>query len=75
MKTQHLYFRYLSNMDFSIKMLFLSDNCTSHFLSNDHSLYWFIVDMHCLKVLVQKQVIRLPVMFRISDLYFCIVLT
>ena len=26
--------------------------------------------MHCLKVLVQKQVIRLPIMFRMSDLYF-----
>ena len=54
MKTQHLYFRYLSNMDLSIKILFSSDNCTLHMLSKDHSLYWLIVNMYCLKVLVQK---------------------
>ena len=54
MKTQHFYFRYLSNVDLSIKILFSSDNCTSHILSQDHSLYWLIVTMHCLKVLVHK---------------------
>ena len=75
MKTQQLYFRYLSNMDLFIKISFSSDNCTLHILSKDHSLYWLIVNMHCLKVLVQKQVIWLPVMFRMSDLYFCIVQT
>ena len=74
MKTQHLYFRYLSNMDLSINILSSSDNCTLHILSNDQSLYWLIVNMHCFKVLVTKQVIsRLPVMFRMSDLYFWIV--
>ena len=30
MKTQHLYFRYLSNMDLSIKILFSSENCYFH---------------------------------------------
>ena len=30
MKTQHLYFRRLSNMDVSIKILFLIDNCILH---------------------------------------------
>ena len=54
MKTQHFYFLYLSNMDLSIKILFSSDNCTLHILSKDHSLYWLIVNMHWLKVLVQK---------------------
>ena len=73
MKTQHWYFRYISNMDLCTKMFFSSDNCSLHILSKDHSLYWLIVNMHCLKALVQKQVIWLPVMFRMSDLYFCIV--
>ena len=73
MNAQHLYFRYLSNIDLSIKIVFLSDNCTLHILSKDNSLYWLIVNMHCLKILVQKQVIWLPVMFRTSDLYFYIV--
>ena len=54
MKTQHLYFRCISNMDLSIKILFSSDNFTLHFLSKDHSLYWLVVNMHCLKVLVKK---------------------
>ena len=54
MKTQHLYFRYIPNTDLSIKILFSSDNCTSHILSKDHSLYWFIDTMHCLKVVVHK---------------------
>ena len=72
MKTQHLYFRYFSNIDLSIKIVFSSDNCTLHILSKDNSLYSLIVNMHCLKVLVQKQVILLPDMFRMSDLYFCI---
>ena len=49
MKTQHLYFRYLSNMDLSIKILFSSDNSTLDILSKDHSLYWLIVNMHCSK--------------------------
>ena len=75
MKTQHLYFRYLSNIDLSIKILFSSDNYTLHILSKDHCMYWLIVNMHSLKLLVQKQVICLPVMFRMSDLYFCIVLS
>ena len=75
MKTQHLYFLYLPNMDLSIKILFSLDNCTLHILSKDNSLYWLIVNMHGLKVLVQKQVIWLPVMFRMSDLYFFIVLS
>ena len=75
MKTQHLYFRYLSNIHLSIKILFSSYNCTLHILSNDYSLHWFVVNMHCLKVLVQKQVIWLPAMFRMSDLYFCILLS
>ena len=75
MKTQHLYFRYLSNMDLSLKISFSSDNCTLHILSKDHSLYWLIVNMYCLNVLVQKQVIWLSGMFRMSDLYFCIVLS
>ena len=75
MKTQHFYFRYLSNMDLPVKITFSSDNCTLHILSKDHSLYWLIVNMHCLKVLFQKQVIWLPVMFRMSDFYFCIVLS
>ena len=39
MKTQHLYFRYLSNIDLSIKSLFSSDNCILHMLSKDLSLY------------------------------------
>ena len=43
MKTQHFYFRYLPNMDLSIKILFLSDSCTLHILSKDYSLYWLIV--------------------------------
>ena len=73
MKTQHLYFRYIPNMDLSIKILFSLDNCTLHILSKVNSLYWLTVNMHCLKVLVQKQVIWLPVMFRMSDLYFFIV--
>ena len=73
MKTQHLHFRYFSNMDLSINILFSSDNCTLDILSKDHSLYWLIVNMHCLNVPVQKQVIWLPVMFRMSDLYFDIV--
>ena len=68
MKTQHLYSRYRSNMDLSIKILFSSDNCTLHILSTYHFLYWLIVNMHGLKVLVQKEVIWLPVMFRMSDL-------
>ena len=67
MKTQHLYFRYLSNMDLSIKILFSWDNCTLHILSKYHPLYWLIVYNYCLKVIVQKQVIWLPVMFRMSD--------
>ena len=75
MKTQHLYFWYLSNMDLSIKIKFPPDKSTLHILLKDHSLYWFIVNMHCLEVLVEKQVIWLPVMFRMSDLYFCIVLS
>ena len=75
MKTQHLYFRYLSNKDLSINILLSSDNCTLHILSNDQSLYWLVVNMHCLKVLVTKQVIWLPVMFRTGDLKFCIVLS
>ena len=54
MKTQHLYFRYLSNMDLSLKISFSSDNCTLHIISKDHSLYWLIVNMHCLNVLVKK---------------------
>ena len=70
MKTQHFYFRYLSNMDLSIKMLFSSDKCTLHILSNGYSLYWLIVNIYCLKGLVQKQVIGLPVLLRMSDLYF-----
>ena len=70
MKTQHLYFPYLSNMDSPIKLLLSSDNCTLHILSQDYSLYWFIVNMHCLKALIQKKVIWLPVKFRMSDLYF-----
>ena len=74
MKTQHLYFRYLSNMELSIKFLFSLDNCTLHMLSKDYFLYWLIVNMHCLKVLGQKQVIWLPAMFRMSDFYFCIVI-
>ena len=37
--------------------------------------YWLIVKMLCLKALVKKQVIWLLVMFRMSDLYFCIVLS
>ena len=51
-----MYFRCLSNMDLSIKILFSSDNCTLHILSKDHSLYmyWLIVNIHCLKVLIQK---------------------
>ena len=68
MKTQHLYFRYLYNMDLSIKILFSSDNSTLHILSKDRPLYWLIVNMYCLKVLVQKQIIWLPGMFRMSDL-------
>ena len=28
-------------------ILFSSDNCTLHILSNDYSLHWFIVNMHC----------------------------
>ena len=75
MKTQHLYFRYLSKMDLTINILFSSDNCTLHMLSKDHSLYWLFDKMHCFKVLVQKQIIWLPVMFRMSDLYFWIVLS
>ena len=75
MKTQHLYFRYLSNIDLPIKISFSSDNCTLHILSQYHSLYWLIVNMHCLKVFVQKQVFWLSVMFRMSDLYFYIVLS
>ena len=31
--------------------------------------------MHCLKILIPKQVIRFPVMLRKSDLYFNIVLS
>ena len=54
MKTQHLYFQYLSNIYLSIKILFSSDNFTIHILSKDDSLYWLIVNMHCLKALVQK---------------------
>ena len=72
MKTQHLYFRYFSKTDLSINILFSSGN---YILSKDHSLYWLIVNMHCLKVLLQKQVIWLPVMFRMSDFYFCILLS
>ena len=72
MKTQHLYFLYLYNFDLSIKTVLLSDKGTLHILSKDHSLYWLIVNMHRLKVLVQKQVIWLPVMLRMSDVYFCI---
>ena len=68
MKTQHLYFWYLTNMDLSIKILFSWDNCTLHIISKDHPLYWLIVNVYCLKVLVQKQVIWLSVMFRMSDL-------
>ena len=33
-ETKHLYFRYLSNMDLFIKILFSSDNRTLHILSN-----------------------------------------
>ena len=72
MKTQHLFFRYFSNMDLSLKILLSSDNCTFHILSNYYSLYRIIFNMHCLKSLVWKQVIWLPIMFRMSDLYFCI---
>ena len=73
MKTQHLYFPYLSNMYLSIKFLFSSDNCTLNTCTLS-SLYWLIVNMHCLKTLIQKQVIWLPVKYRMNDLYFCIVL-
>ena len=68
MKTQHLYFWYLSNMDLSINISFSSDNWTWHILSKDHTLYWLIVNMYFLKVLVQKQVIWLPVMFHMWNL-------
>ena len=74
MKTQHLYFQYLSKVDLSINILLSSDNCTLHILLNDQSLYWLVVNMHCLKVLVTKQVIWLPVMLRMGDLNFCILL-
>ena len=74
-KTQHLYFRYLSNMDLSIKILFSLDDCTFHILSRDYSLCWLIVHMRCLKVLVRKQVIWFRVAFRMSDLYPNVVLS
>ena len=73
MKTQHVYFQYLSNLDLSIKILFSSDNYTLHILSKDHSLYGLIVNMHNLKVLVKKTNYLTPVMFHMSELYFCIV--
>ena len=60
MKTHHLYFRYLSNTDLSINSLFSSDNYTLHILSNDQSLHWLVVNMHCFEVLVTKQVIWPP---------------
>ena len=56
MKTQHSYIRYLSNMDLSIKILFSSDNCTLHVLSKEYSLYWLVVNAHCLNVFVRKQI-------------------
>ena len=75
MTAQHLYFLYLSNLVLTIKILFSPDYCTLHILSKEYSLYWLIVDVHCLKALVQKQVIWLPAMFHMIDLYFCIVLS
>ena len=70
MKTQYLYFRYLSNMDFSIKNLFSSNNSIIHILSKDSSLYWLVLNVHFLKVLIRKQYIWVAVMSRMSDLYF-----
>ena len=37
----------------SSKFCFLSENCTLHILSKEYSLYWLIVNMHCLEVLVK----------------------
>ena len=56
-------------------MLFLSDNFKLDILSKENSSCWFIVNMHRLKVFVRKQVIWLRVAFRMSDLYFSIVLS
>ena len=72
---KHLYSRYLSYMDLSTKVLFSSNNCILNILWKDCYLHWLIVNMHCLKLHVQKQGIRLPVMLRMRDLYFFIVLS
>ena len=39
MKTQHFNFRYFSNTDLSIKILFSQDNCILHSLSKDFPLF------------------------------------
>ena len=52
MKTQRLYIRYFSKMDFAIKILLSSDTYILHILKYySNSLYSLIVNMHCLKVL------------------------
>ena len=42
MKTQHFYFRFISNMDLTIKILFSLDNCTLHMPPKDH--FFVLVD-------------------------------
>ena len=55
MKTQHLYFRYLSNLDWSIKILFSSDKCALHSLS-----FFLLIDCQyaLLKNIYSKQYMK-----------------
>ena len=60
MKTQHLYFRYLSNMDLSITILFIQCNQITAlyiFFEKVYSLHCLNVNMNCVQVLDRKHVI------------------
>ena len=75
MKMQHLYFRCLHNTDLSIKSMFSQYNCILHILSKDFSFFWLNVNMHGLQGRLWKQVIRISITFRMSDLKIFIVLS